>query len=155
MLFAHIKHNFDAAFYPRLSEWAAAAVTLVMGIVLTQNPDLMVTSLRGYQPMLVWMSQASWATVFMLLGFIRLMILLVNGAVKRSPWLRAGTAFVTCGIWSTLFASFFAVYGLGMVMAGGYMVMDYMNIVRAMRDARAVDDAIRGRPAYGRPVRAR
>ncbi len=143
MLLAHIQHNFAAAFYPRLSEWVAAGVTLAGGWILIKNPSLMANSQKGYDLMLGFASQNTWATLFMLMGFVRLCILLVNGAIVKSPWLRAGAAFLSCAIWMQLVSTFAPVQGLGVCMALGYLTMDYLNIIRSMMDARVIDE--RGR----------
>jgi hypothetical protein len=143
MLLAHISKNFAAAFYPRLSEWVAAGVTLCGGWVLLKNPTLMDNAPKGYDLMLNFASQQTWASLFVAMGFIRLCILLVNGAIQKSPWLRAGAAFLSCAIWMQLVSSFAPVQGLGVCMALGYLSMDYLNIIRSMMDARVVDE--RGR----------
>jgi hypothetical protein len=75
---------------------------------------------------------------------------MINGAIRKSPWLRAIAASLSCFMWLAMFASFWSVQGIGMVLGGGYLGMDFVNIIRAMRDARQVDDAYRGR--HGRAI---
>ncbi len=58
--------------------------------------------------------------------------------------MRAVTAFLSCGLWLPITLSLSNAHGLGFIMSLGYLSMDYFNIVRAMTDARAVDEAIKG-----------
>jgi hypothetical protein len=152
MLLTHISQSFETAFYPRLSEWFAAGVLLMIGWVLLNNTDLMQTTLpfEVKTSLLRIMSQSSWSVAFLFLGFARVVVLMINGAIRKSPWLRAIAASLSCFMWLAMFASFWSVQGIGMVLAGGYLGMDFVNIIRAMRDARQVDDAYRGR--HGRAI---
>ena len=86
MMLAYIRDNFAAAFFPRLSEWAAAAGVFLIGLVLAANPDLMATTkTQAYQLMLMIATQRSWAMMLMVFGGARLVVLLINGAWRRSP----------------------------------------------------------------------
>jgi hypothetical protein len=79
-------------------------------------------------------------------GLVRLMILLINGAWRRSPHGRAVTAFLCCFFWTQIVLSFAPTFGFAFVMACGWLGADVINVMRAMRDARTVDEAYaRGR----------
>lgn len=140
MVFAHIRENFAAAFFPRLSEWLAAFVVLALGWMLTANPDLMMPGKTDYQLMLMIASQPFWSTVLILFGVCRLTILLINGAWRRSPHLRALAAFLSCFFWTQIALSFAPTFGFAFILACGWLGMDMINIMRAMRDARTIDD---------------
>ncbi len=47
--------------------------------------------------------------------------------------------------WMQITLSFAPVFGFAFVMAAGYLATDLINVFRAMRDARIVDDAIAAR----------
>lgn len=150
MIVSHIRRNFADAFYPRLSEWFCAGVLFAIGCMLTVNDGLMSDAVargmgRGYQLLLQIGDQSTWATVLVLFGTIRLIILLINGAWRKSPWGRAGSAFLSCFFWCTLVLSFAPTAGFGFIMACGWLGMDMVNVMRAMRDARIVDDAYKAR----------
>lgn len=147
MIMAHIRDNFTAAFFPRWAEWAAASVLLGIGLMLTVNTDLMVSSVangygKGYQLLLAIAGQSVWATTLTIFGSIRILILLINGAWRRSPVARAATAFVSCFFWTQMVLSFEPTFGFAFVMACGWLLTDVVNVMRASRDARTVNDVL-------------
>ncbi|WP_283196626.1 hypothetical protein [Rhizobium sp. BT04] len=143
MVFAHIRDNFAAAFFPRLSEWLAGFVLLGLGWMLSANPDLMQAGKLDYQLMLIIASQSFWSTVLIIFAGCRLSVLLINGAWRRSPHLRALAAFLSCFFWTQITLSFAPTFGFAFILACGWLGMDMINIMRAMRDARTIDDTYR------------
>ncbi|TDK38770.1 hypothetical protein E2F50_01045 [Rhizobium deserti] len=100
VILTHIRDNFANAFFPRWSEWWAANLLMVLGFVLTSNPDLMASSKsNAYQLMLMIFTQETWSAVMKVFAFCRLLVLLINGAWRRSPHLRATGAFLSCFFW--------------------------------------------------------
>ena len=147
MIMAHIRDNFTAAFFPRWAEWAAASVLLCIGLMLSINTDLMVSSVangygKGYAMLLAIAGQSVWATTLTVFGSARILILLINGAWRRSPVARAATAFLSCFFWTILVLSFQPTFGFAFVMACGWLLTDLVNIMRAARDARTVNDVL-------------
>lgn len=140
MILTHIRTRFADAFFPRLLEWQAGAVLFAGGVLMLMNADLMIMSPVGYRRMLSIMSQEHWGYLAFTIGSVRMAVLVVNGAWRRSPHARALTAFLSCAIWFPLAMSFAAIAGWGMVFATGMLFGDLLNIVRTMRDARVVDD---------------
>ncbi len=152
MIIAHIRSSFVEAFFPRLAEWFAAGVLLLIGIVLMLNDGMMAASTgRGYQLLLAIADQPTWATTMVLFAVCRLTILLINGAWRRSPHLRALSAFLSCFFWTQITLSFAPVFGFAFAMAAGWLALDMTNVMRAMRDARTVDDAY-ARGKHDRPI---
>lgn len=146
MIIAHIRTSFAEAFFPRLSEWTPAGTIAFLGWILTNNPDLMTTAKSSaYTLMLSIASQPAWSVILMTLGAARLTVLLVNGAWRRSPWARALMAFISCFLWTQIMLSFLPVFGLAFGMSVGFLATDVINVFRAMRDARTVDDAYAAR----------
>lgn len=151
LVFTHIRDNLAAAFYPRRSEWAAGGLTVLLGWVLATNDTLMTSGTgRGYQLMLSIAEQSTWARVFIVFGALRLVILLINGAWRRSPHLRAGAAFLSCFLWTQIALSFAPTFGFAFSMASAWLALEMSNVWTAMRDARTVDDAYARRPAHDR-----
>lgn len=140
MIFAHIRTRFADAFFPRMMEWQAASVMAWGGFMMFANDDLMATSPKAYTLMLAWASQPVWAWFASILGVSRLIVLIVNGAWRRSPHARAVTAFLACGMWFPLCVSFSVTAGWAFVLALGMLAGDALNIIRTARDARIVDD---------------
>lgn len=142
MIIAHLRTSFVEAFFPRLSEWTAAAVIAALGWVLMSNPDLMASGTgRGYLLMLAVAPQHAWAKALVVFGAGRLVILLINGAWRRSPLARTITAFLACFLWTQLVLSFAPTFGFAFTMAAGFLGMEIVNTFRAARDMRIVDDA--------------
>lgn len=146
MILAHFSTRFADAFFPRLLEWQAAGVSFAGGLMMLLNEDLMAGP-SDYRLMLGWATQETWAYAACIVGLIRLVILLINGAWRKSPHARAATAFATCSLWFVLASSFSATAGWGFVLATGMLIGDLLNIARTMRDARIVDDEYRRRRA--------
>ena len=142
MMISHIRQNFAAAFFPRLSEWLASFVLMGTGWMLAANADLMANAkTQAYQLMLLIAPQATWSVVLLFFALCRLVVLLINGAWRRSPYLRAGMAFLSCFFWTQITLSFAPTFGFAFVLACGWLGMDMINIMRAMRDARTIDHA--------------
>lgn len=142
VIFTHIRQSFAAAFFPRLSEWVAAAVIFGCGWTLSVNDDVMSSGPGpAYQFMLTMASQPTWAKICVGLGFLRLLVLLINGAWRRSPHLRSIAAIVSSFLWFQFTLSFSATLGFGFAFAAGFLAMDFLNIIRAAHDARTVDEA--------------
>ena len=143
MLMAHIKENFRAAFYPRLSEWACALMIFNWGVVLHNKVGLMEQH-ESFRILLQLAYQDTWSTVGMVLGAFRLVVLLINGAWRRSPHLRGFTAFLCIFVWFQIVLSFSAIFGTGMATYPVILLMEMINLKRSFEDARLVDDAYRG-----------
>lgn len=147
MIIAHIRDNFAAAFFPRLAEWVAAGVLLALGLMLSFNADLMAKAMAageggGYAFLLTIAGQGVWATTLTVFGTARMLILLINGAWRKSPVARAVTAFLSCFFWTQIVLSFQPTFGFAFVMACGWLLTDIVNIMRAARDARTVNDVL-------------
>lgn len=143
MIFTHIRHNFEKAFYPRMMEWACAVVTGNFGLMFYLRPEAMTKS-----PVLVHMldfaSQPVWAQSLFVLGWMRLGVLLVNGAWRKSPYLRALSAMLCCFLWTQLLMAAATEGSVGLAIFPVLLGMDLINVYRSMQDARTVDDAFRG-----------
>lgn len=140
MVIAHIRSNFAAAFFARTAEWSCASCLLALGFMLSSNPDLMSSSkTQAYQLLLMIGSQSTWAIIMKIFAAARLLILLINGAWRRSPHLRSISAFLTCFFWMQITLSFLPTFGFAFVGFLFFLIQDFVNSVRAARDARIVD----------------
>lgn len=149
MIVAHIRRSFVEAFFPRWAEWAAAIVLLALGWMLASHDDLMASAIaagngRGYRVLLAIADQGSWAFAISIFAILRLIVLLINGAWRRSPVARSGFAAVSLIFWAMIALSFFSTFGFAFIMACGWLLNDLVNVMRAARDARTVNDAMRG-----------
>lgn len=152
MFVAHVRDSFSAAFYPRLSEWSCAALIILIGLMLVINPDLMAGSQsQAHALMLMVGRQTYWAQAMLILGGVRICVLIINGAWRRSPHLRAVLAFLSCGPLCLIALSFTPIMGISTAYAWVPLVTDMINTIRAAGDARSIDHEFAARDDHGRP----
>lgn len=147
MILAHIKRSFRETFPVRAAEWALAIMIFNWGITLSLNTDLF-ASQPSYRVLAGTMKQDSWALLCLSVGGIRLIFLLINGAWRRSPHLRAVGAFVSILFWFQI--------SMGFAMAGTWstaisiypilLLLDSYNAMRAVGDAAISDKKFKRRP---------
>jgi hypothetical protein len=151
MFVAHVRDSFSAAFYPRLSEWSCAALLILIGFMLVINPGLMADGKsQAHALMLMVGQQSAWAQALLILGGIRISVLIINGAWRRSPHLRAVLAFLSCGPLCLIALSFTPVMGISTAYVWVPLATDMINAIRAAGDARNVDHEFAGRDENGR-----
>jgi hypothetical protein len=144
-VFAEMRDHFAAAFFPRRSEWAGAALLILSGLILFWNPTLMASSRsNAFDLMEAIFRQETWAKLLFSFGLIRFTVLLINGAWRRSPHLRAITALLSCFIWMQVALSLSASFGLAFAAYAVFLGLEFSNIIVASRDARTVDDKFAG-----------
>jgi hypothetical protein len=84
----------------------------------------------------------TWAFIFGILSFVRILILYVNGALRRSPHLRSGLSFFTCFAWFQLtvihFTSDHVTTGAGIYPV--LLALDFYNAYRIAIEARITDE---------------
>lgn len=140
--FVSFRRHLADAFFPRRSEWGAAGALFALGWMLSANPELMASGKsNAYDLLLSIASQHTWSKIMIVFGGLRLLILLINGWWRRSPHLRALSAFLSCFFWTQIVLSFASTFGFAFILACGWLAMDFVTIIGAMRDARTVDDA--------------
>ena len=152
LVLAHISQNFAKAFFPRRSEWAAAAVLLALGWMLSVHADLMADAdSDGYKMMLMIAPQSVWSTVLIMFASARLLVLLINGTWRRSPHARGITAFLSCFFWTQIALSFAPTFGFAFILACGWLGTEMSNILYAFRDARTIDHTFAEQGKAGEP----
>lgn len=125
----------------RVCDWLLACLTGSVGFALLNLPPDV-----WNQPSLVGLrqfaSQGAWGGTLIVLGSARLIALVINGAMRRTPHVRGLGAFLTCFVWTEL--------SLGLLAFGGWtiaigifpwlLIADLYNVYRAAQDARASDN---------------
>tara|TARA_R110002020_G_scaffold467027_4_gene690230 strand:+ start:39503 stop:39967 length:465 start_codon:yes stop_codon:yes gene_type:complete len=141
MDFLHISRSFRQTFAVRASEWALALMLLNWSIVLFANPELFADR-PSYAPLAAIMPQDTWALVCCSAGAGRLVVLMINGAWRRTPHLRAGGAFVSCFFWFQITMGFAQseIWGTGMAIYPVLLALDAYNVIRAITDAAIIDN---------------
>lgn len=124
----------------RVTDWLLSAILFSWGLrVFFMPPD--VWAMPTYSGLAIIASQLAWASVAISLGVARLSALFVNGAVRRSPHLRAIGAFLAVFIWvqMCLGAMTSEVIGTSVAIYPWLALGDLFNVYRAARDARTAD----------------
>lgn len=134
------KHRFTRTFPMRAVEWLMACVTITLGVVMFQPAtDWNHTEVAGLVEMA---APATWGAVCVALGVTRFAALVINGAWRPSPHIRATMAFFTCFIWTqiaiTILSSGVVTLAWGVI--PWFVIAELYSVLRASCDARLSDD---------------
>jgi len=139
VVMAHIRMSFAGNLYPRRTEWLCAGLNIGMGILFMLNPTLMAVNYKAYSVMLAFMTQHQWANFMVIFGAARIIVLIVNGAWRKSPHIRSFMAVVSClPLWTAAW-SFTPYFGLAMLGYWAWLITDIINAVVASSDAKESD----------------
>lgn len=141
MIVAHLRRSLSETFQARASEWALAIVIFNWALVLFLNEDLFATG-ASYTAMDDLLSQPAWAWLCLAIGGGRIAVLAINGAWRRSPHLRALTAFLSCFFWMQATLGFLesGTGSTGLAVYPVLLLLDSYNVIRAMGEAGLADD---------------
>lgn len=134
----------------RVSDWFVAGILTTWGLaVLAAPPE--VWSWGLYRGLAIMAPKYVWGALALCLGIVRLCALFINGAVRRTPHVRAAGAFLAMFIWMQMSLSGLT-SGTGSISAFFYpwlVMIDFYNVYRAAQDAKFSDTrakALRGAP---------
>lgn len=127
-----IQHRFG----PRMMEWFSGAVTATFGVILLAGDDLFSQpSWSGFRD--IFVTQERFGVIMLILGFLRLIALVVNGAKKKvTPQIRQVAAGFGLIIWFGVCAGFYS-SGVISTWAAIYpwlVIAELTNIHRAAHD---------------------
>lgn len=134
----------------RICDWLVAGFLTTWGLAcLAAQPD--VWALPVNRELANIGPQGLWGAAAVALGLVRLAALFINGAVRRTPHVRAGFAFLTMFIWLQLTLGVFSasVPSLSVIVYPWLLLADTFNVFRAAQDAKFSDlkfMALRGAP---------
>lgn len=132
--------RFQKTFPLRVSEWAMSAVLVNLGVLILCNPEVF------EQPQHAAMARMAgpyiWGWACLVMGVVRATALIINGAWRASPHIRALTAFLSCFIWLeiTFGLASSQIVALSLAVYPWFLLLDTYNVFRASSDARAADD---------------
>lgn len=137
--------RFQQTFPLRVSEWVMAVILVNIGFVLLLNPEIF--ALPQHSAMARWANVYVWGWGCLLMGAVRFAVLVINGAWRASPHIRAVTAFLACFVWLEILLGLGAsgVASIGLAVYPWFLVLDTYNVFRAASDAREADDKARAR----------
>ena len=136
--------RFQKTFPLRVAEWTMAGILISWGVVLALNPH--VFDQPHHAAMRRTAPQGVWAVVVLGVGVIRFMALVINGAWRASPHVRAACAFLSCFVWLqiTLGLASVNLVTTGLAIYPWFLMLDTYNVFRASADARLADDRAKG-----------
>lgn len=122
-------------FPPKASEYATSVILL--------NWSIIIWFTDGYNHFYGSMNKPMvWSFLFGTMSVLRLIVLYINGNLRRSPHLRSAFSFLTCFAWFQITLAFLAAdsvtTGLGVypVLLG----LDFYNAYRTAVEARITDE---------------
>lgn len=142
VILARITRVRDSVRY-RTSEWLLAAAMLAWGISLAM-PFNTFHELPSLAPLGWFATEEHWAWACGLLGAVRLLVLVINGAWSLQGHARAILAAFSCFVWTQISFGLFksGLVNPGQIVYALFVVCDLYAIFRAAGDA-AVRDAER------------
>lgn len=127
-------------FAVRVADWLVAGCLVSWGMALLGAPAE-IWNHPIHSELAKLGSQTFWGAFAMALGTVRLGALFVNGAVRRTPHLRALGAFLTLFIWSQLLLGLLAstLPSNAAIFYPWLLLADMYNVYRAAQDAKFSD----------------
>ena len=146
MIIIKMAHGIHKHFPVRAGEWALAFMLFFWGLVLS-GPDPVFSKSASYDGLARVASEQAWAIGCLLVGFIRLTALFINGSFadtrygKFSPHVRGILAFASCFFWAQITVGMIRPDGstTGLAVYPVLLVFDLWNAARAWFDAGQAD----------------
>ena len=128
----------------RVTEWLLACIMLSWSILCWNLRDVDWSN-PLYSGLARFGDQHSWAFFAFVIGGLRLAALMINGAWRPSPHLRAMGAFLSCFMWLQISLALFnsEIRATGLAIYPWLLIADIYNVFRAAHDARQSDDRAR------------
>lgn len=142
MLSDHTRKMIDH-FPTRASEWATSLILFGWATLTYLTNGKSMTG--AYDAMTNVMDATTWAAMFMILSGIRIMLLIINGALKRSPHLRSAFSFLSCFAWFQITMAFSSTEMLTNDLAAYpvLLALDFYNAYRIAIEARLADEGLK------------
>lgn len=135
----------------RVLEWLLAGVMLSWSIACW-HLDPVAWSQPTFSGLARIANSNTWAFMAFWIAAIRLAALMINGAWRPSPHLRAAGAFLACFMWLQISLGVLAaeVSSTAIAVYPWLLLADIYNVFRASHDARVSDDRARVESGRGR-----
>ncbi len=137
-------------FPQRITDWLISGILVTWGMACLAAPaEVWDQPINGMLAKIA--TQGQIGSFAMVLGIVRLGALFVNGAVQRTPHLRALGAFLSLFLWVqiTLGMSYGGLPSISAIFYPWLLMADVYNVYRASRDAKFSD--LRARALHGAP----
>ena len=135
MLILHIRKHFRV----RATEWLLSGVMLLWGVLLLCPSDTF--AMPSYGELARIGSEDAWGWFGVTVGGLRLLVLIINGALRPSPHLRAILAWLSSYFWWQLSLGFYMAGegGMALALCPLAVVFDVFNAAMAAGDAGEID----------------
>jgi hypothetical protein len=132
--------RFKETFRERMPEWVQAAGMLLWGLMTLCSPDLFIHG-HFFQPLLQIMPQVAWGASAAIIGSVRLIFLVINGAYRPSAHIRAVGCVLGCLLWGNLLISTLALDWLTPATSIYTMLLglDFLSLWFSAGDAKLAD----------------
>lgn len=151
-MISHISISLRTTFPQRRAEWALGVVIFLWGVILLNNETLFSDGI-SYSEIARTASQETWGAICLALGLVRLLVLLINGAWRRSPHARALVAFLSCFFWFQVSMGMAAAgtWSTGLAVYPVFLILDALNVIFALGEAGRSDAHYKRTAAHGSP----
>lgn len=132
--------RFAHTFRERAPEWILSTAILAWGMIVFISTDLFFNQ-EFYHPLLLITSQLNWAIFGIVVGSVRLIFLVINGAWRPSAHIRAIGCLAGCMLWGALLISVLSLNWLAPA-SGIYaslLSLDLLSMWFAAGDAKLAD----------------
>jgi len=144
MLILRIGRGVIDHFPVRRSEWISACVMIAWGAILTLDGLPLYGS---WVYLSVNLTEQAWAALLICLGFVRLIVLTINGSFpttwygKWAPHVRVATSLICTLAWLQLVLAGIKapIWSTGVAAYAGYFVSDMLNTFSGSAEAREID----------------
>jgi hypothetical protein len=138
--------RFKETFRERSAEWAQATGMLCWGLLASAATGVFAAQ-EFFHPLLMIMSQGKWAALTIVIGLVRLIFLVINGAWGPSAHIRAIGCGLGCMLWGSLFVSALSLGWLTPTSAIYTILLglDLLSLWFAAGDAKLADLSARGK----------
>lgn len=134
-------------FQVRFSEWFGAACLFAWGAYVVLHPGMFTADGAGvmFSGMVAIMPQQTWGLVAVLVGFMRLAALYVNGHHTRTPAIRLATSFASAFVWTQVVVGMWSagIAQTGVVIYTGMVCADIYSAFRASGDVTLLSRRLR------------
>jgi len=138
--------RFKETFRERLPEWIQATSMLLWGLLAIGAPGVFIAQ-EFYWPMLEIMTQMEWGVMVAIIGVVRLIFLVINGAWRPSAHIRAVGSGMGVMLWAALLLSAINLSWLSPVVAMYTMPlgMELFSLWFSAGDAKLADLSAKGK----------
>lgn len=140
------RSRFKETFRERSAEWLLAAGLAGWGFITIISANDSFTRIPNLFSMLTIMSQDAWGTLALVVGSLRLLFLLINGAWRPSAHLRVIGCILSCFTWGMMLISTIAAPTLlpSVALYPVVLCLDFLALWYAARDAKLADLSAKG-----------